>query len=119
MTEATTMHTTQNPTLKQILGHVGIQNLSLLLALAVLLSVFGYLRDDVFFSACNLTNIGMGVTILGVLAISQILVIVYGWLGISVGSIVGLTTVATAMAIEATGAAGVGLVAGVVVGAMA
>jgi ribose/xylose/arabinose/galactoside ABC-type transport system permease subunit len=119
MTEATTMQTRQNLTFNRILGRIGIQNLSLLLALAVLLLVFGYLRGDVFFSVRNLTNIGMGVAILGVLAISQTSVIVSGGLDISVGSIVGLTTVATAMAIEATGAAGAGLVAGLVVGALA
>lgn len=119
MTEASVMQNQRNLTLNRIIRRIGIQNLSLLLALAVLLLVFGYLRGDVFFSARNLTNIGMGVAILGVLAISQTSVIVSGGLDISVGSIVGLTTVATAMAIEATGAAGAGLVAGLVVGAMA
>ena len=119
MSEATTMQSRQNFSFNRILGRIGIQNLSLLLALAVLLLVFGYLRGDVFFSTRNLTNIGMGVAILGVLAISQTSVIVSGGLDISVGSIVGLTTVATAMAIEATGTAGAGLAAGLVVGALA
>lgn len=79
----------------------------------------GTLRGDVFFSTRNLLNIGMGVAILGVLAISQTGVIVSGGLDISVGSIVGLTTVATAMAIQATDAAGLGILAGLAVGALA
>ena len=55
--------------------------------------IFGALRGDVFFSSRNLLNIGLGITILGVLAMSQTVVIVAGGLDISVGSIVGLATV--------------------------
>ncbi|KFB09353.1 ABC transporter permease [Nitratireductor basaltis] len=98
---------------------VGIHNISLLVALIGLLVIFGALRGDVFFSTRNLLNIGMGVAILGVLAISQTGVIVSGGLDISVGSIVGLTTVATAMAIQSTEMAGMGLLAGLVVGGLA
>ncbi len=98
---------------------IGIHNVSLILALVVLLIIFGVQRGDVFFSARNILNIGMGVAILGVLAISQTAVIVSGGLDISVGAIVGLTTVTTAMAIDATGAAGAGPVAGMTVGALA
>lgn len=98
---------------------VGLHNLSLVLALVVLVAIFGALRGDVFFSGRNLLNIGMGVAILGVLAISQTAVIVSGGLDISVGSIVGLSTVATAMAIEASGSAGLGLVAGLALGTLA
>lgn len=98
---------------------IGIHNISLLVALAGLLIIFGVLRGDVFFSSRNLLNMGMGVAILGVLAISQTGVIVSGGLDISVGSIVGLTTVVTAMTIQATDMAGMGLVAGVLVGGLA
>lgn len=98
---------------------IGIHNLSLLVALVGLLVIFGTLRGDVFFSTRNLLNIGMGVAILGVLAISQTGVIVSGGLDISVGSIVGLTTVATAMTIQSTEAAGMGILAGVIIGALA
>ncbi|MCT4370798.1 ABC transporter permease [Yangia mangrovi] len=98
---------------------IGIHNLSLLVALVGLLLIFGILRGDVFFSTRNLLNIGMGVAILGVLAISQTGVIVSGGLDISVGSIVGLTTVATAMTIQSTEAAGMGILAGVMIGALA
>ena len=103
----------------RVIERIGIHNISLLVALVGLLVIFGVLRGDVFFSTRNLLNIGMGVAILGVLAISQTGVIVSGGLDISVGSIVGLTTVATAMAIQATDMAGAGLLAGIVVGGLA
>lgn len=100
-------------------GRVGIHNISLIIALLVLVVVFGSLRGDVFFSTRNLVNMGMGIAILGVLAISQTAVIVSGGLDISVGSIVGLTTVAVASTIQATEMAGMGIAAGVIVGAIA
>lgn len=105
--------------LKGLVDRIGLHNLSLIIALAALLVIFGTIRSDVFFSSRNLLNIGMGVAILGVLAISQTTVIVSGGLDISVGSIVGLTTVATAMTIQGTESAGLGLAAGIVLGAAA
>jgi L-arabinose transport system permease protein len=101
-----------------LVDRVGIHNVSLLIALVVLVVVFGTLRGDVFFSSRNILNIGLAITILGVLAMSQTVVIVAGGLDISVGSIVGLTTVATAMAIQATGSAAAGIGAGLVLGAL-
>lgn len=100
-------------------GRVGIHNISLILALFALLVIFGSLRGDVFFSTRNILNMGMGVAILGVLAISQTAVIVSGGLDISVGSIVGLTTVATAYTIQQFDGAGVGIAAGLAVGMLA
>ena len=118
-----TDHTTNTPnegiSMHRVIERIGIHNISLLVALVGLLVIFGVLRGDVFFSTRNLLNIGMGVAILGVLAISQTGVIVSGGLDISVGSIVGLTTVATAMTIQATDMAGLGLLAGIVIGGLA
>ena len=114
-----TATTQRGANLHRVVERVGIHNISLLTALLGLLLIFGILRGDVFFSARNLLNIGMGVAILGVLAISQTGVIVSGGLDISVGAMVGLTTVVTAMIIQTTGAAGLGIVAGLIVGALA
>jgi ribose transport system permease protein/L-arabinose transport system permease protein len=119
MTDHTVNPENSGFSMHRIVERIGIHNISLLVALMVLLMIFGTLRGDVFFSTRNLLNIGMGVAILGVLAISQTGVIVSGGLDISVGSIVGLTTVATAMAIQVTDAAGMGIVAGLAVGALA
>ncbi len=63
---------------KGMVDKIGLHNLSLIIALAALLLIFGTIRSDVFFSSRNLLNIGMGVAILGVLAISQTTVIVSG-----------------------------------------
>lgn len=119
MTEASSTTKPYTFQVSNAVNKIGIHNISLLIALAALLLIFGSIRGDVFFSARNMMNVGMGVAILGVLAISQTAVIVSGGLDISVGSIVGLTTVATALAIESTGMAGVGVIAGLVVGACA
>ncbi|MES0029732.1 ABC transporter permease [Mesorhizobium sp. M0040] len=103
----------------RIAERIGIHNISLLIALAILVLIFGTLRGDVFFSSRNLLNIGLGITILGVLAMSQTVVIVAGGLDIAVGAIVGLTTVSTAMAIQATGSPAAGILAGLVLGGLA
>src|SRR6185295_17645767 len=95
-----------------LVDRIGIHNVSLLIALIVLVVVFGTLRGDVFFSSRNILNIGLAITILGVLAMSQTVVIVAGGLDVAVGSTVGLTTVSTAMAIQATGSPAAGIGAG-------
>ncbi|MGX5831147.1 ABC transporter permease [Mesorhizobium sp. 43Arga] len=102
-----------------LVERLGVHNISLLVALAILVVIFGSLRGDVFFSSRNLLNIGLGITILGVLAMSQTVVIVGGGLDIAVGATVGLTTVSTAMAIQATGSPAAGIVAGLVLGGLA
>jgi len=104
-------------TLQRLADRIGIQNLSLIFALIVLCAIFGYLRGDVFFSSRNILNIGLAVTILGVLAMSQTVVIVSGGLDISVGSTVGFATVATAMVAQATDSAAAAVLAGLLVGA--
>jgi len=103
----------------RVVERLGVHNISLLVALAILIIIFGSLRGDVFFSSRNLLNIGLGVTILGVLAMSQTVVIVAGGLDIAVGATVGLTTVSTAMAIQATGSPAAGIIAGLVLGGLA
>ncbi|WP_292123039.1 hypothetical protein [Mesorhizobium sp.] len=42
-----------------LFGRIGAQNISLLIALVVLLAIFGALRPDVFFTPRNLINIGL------------------------------------------------------------
>jgi ribose/xylose/arabinose/galactoside ABC-type transport system permease subunit len=104
---------------RTLLGRVGAQNASLLIALAVLLVIFGALRPDVFFTPRNLVNIGLSITILGLLAMAQTVVIVSGGLDISVGSVVGLTTMVVAVAINAVDSVWVGVAAGLAAGTLA
>jgi ribose/xylose/arabinose/galactoside ABC-type transport system permease subunit len=104
---------------RSLFGRIGAQNLSLLIALAILLVIFGSIRPDVFFTPRNLVNIGLAITILGLLAMAQTIVIVSGGLDISVGSIVGLTTMVVAVAINAVDSVWVGVVAGLAAGTLA
>ena len=107
----------RRPILQRAADRVGVHNISLIVALIVLCAIFGYLRGDVFFSSRNILNIGLAVTILGVLAMSQTVVIVSGGLDVSVGSTVGFATVATAMVAQSSGSAALAVLAGLVVGA--
>jgi len=101
------------------LRSAGTHNLSLVLALACLIAIFGGIRSDVFFSARNIENIGQGMAILGILATAQTIVIVSGGLDISVGAVVGLSTVCIALGVQQTGSAAVGIVFGLLIGAVA
>jgi ribose/xylose/arabinose/galactoside ABC-type transport system permease subunit len=107
------------PASKGWLSRIGAQNVSLLIALVVLLAIFGALRPDVFFTPRNLINIGLAVTILGILAMAQTVVIVSGGLDISVGSIVGLSTMVLAVAVQETGSIPVGILACLAAGLLA
>jgi ribose transport system permease protein/L-arabinose transport system permease protein len=98
---------------------VGTHNLSLLIALACLIAIFGGIRSDVFFSARNIENIGQGIAILGILATAQTIVIISGGLDISVGAIVGLSTVCIALGVQLTGSAAAGILLGLIVGGVA
>lgn len=119
MTMTTASPDALRPQRRGILARIGSQNLSLLIALVILLAIFGALRPDVFFTPRNLVNIGLAITILGILAMAQTIVIVSGGLDISVGSIVGLSTMVLAVAVQATGSIAVGVLAGLAAGLFA
>ena len=117
MTDATTGSRQRVSTI--LFSRIGSQNISLLIALVVLLAIFGTLRPDVFFTSRNLINIGLAVTILGILAMAQTVVIVSGGLDISVGSIVGLSTMVLAVAAQESGSIPVGIMTGLLAGLLA
>jgi ribose transport system permease protein/L-arabinose transport system permease protein len=96
----------------------GAQNISLLIALALLVAVIGSQNQD-FFRTSNLINIGVAISVLGVVSIVMTVVIVSGGLDISVGSTAGLASVAAAGALTAVDSAGFGIAAGVAIGAVA
>lgn len=97
---------------------LGAQNISLLIALALLVAVIGSQNQD-FFLTSNLINIGVAISVLGVVSIVMTVVIVSGGLDISVGSTAGLASVAAAGALTAVDSAGFGIAAGVAIGAVA
>jgi ribose transport system permease protein len=101
---------------------VGVQNISLLIAIALVVAIIGS-QDPLFFTGGNLKVIGTAVAIAGLLAVVQTLVIIMGALDISVGSIAGLTSVTSAMIFTAAGpvlgvvgAIGVGILCGLING---
>ncbi|MFB4354726.1 ABC transporter permease [Microbacterium sp. LS_15] len=107
---------------RRILGGVGVQNVSLILAIVLVVAVIG-LQNPLFFSVANLKVIGTAIAIMGLLAVVQTIVIILGALDISVGSIAGLTSVTSAMIFTAAGpvlgvagAIGIGVLCGLVNG---
>ncbi|MFJ4189313.1 ABC transporter permease [Kitasatospora sp. NPDC089509] len=99
------------------LAALGGQNLSLLGALVAVLALFGWLNDN-FLSWDNIQGITEAVTIAGLLAVVQTVVIVCGGLDISVGSQAGLASVTSAMVFTSTGSsAPLGIGAALLIGA--
>lgn len=98
-TAPTTPATTAVPRTPWWLGavrSVGVQNLILVAAIVILVLAIGS-QNSAFFLASNLKTIGMAVTISGLLAVVQTVVIILGGIDISVGSVAGLASVTSAM----------------------
>lgn len=63
-------------------------------------------QSDAFLTGTNMQNVGRAVAVVGLLAIGQAFVILLGEIDISVGAVVGLSTVTTALAVQEFGAVG-------------
>lgn len=96
---------------------VGGQNISLFVALALLVAVIGAQNENLFLPA-NLTTIGTSVAILGVIAIGQTVVMIVGGLDISVGSEAGVASVVCAMVFTSSGSALLGILVAICVGVL-
>jgi ribose transport system permease protein len=103
--------------LRRTVDAVGVQNVSLLIALGALVAIIGAQNSD-FFLVSNIKTIGTTVSIVGVLAVVQTLVMLIGGLDISVGSAAGLTSVVSAMVFTSQHSAGVGILAALGVGVL-
>jgi ribose transport system permease protein len=101
--------------LRHALDVVGVQNLSLIVALIVLCAAIGS-QNSHFFLVSNIRTIGTTVAIVGILAVVQTTVMLLGGLDISVGSAAGLTSVASAMVFTSSSSAALGILVGLVVG---
>jgi len=97
-----------------MLNAVGVQNISLLIAIAVLMIIIGT-QNPLFFGLDNVRVIGTAVAVTGLLAVVQTVVIIMGALDISVGSIAGLTSVTSAMIFTVAGPA-LGVAGAIVIG---
>ncbi|TPW30346.1 ABC transporter permease [Pararhizobium mangrovi] len=103
---------------RRVLNAIGVQNISLVIALILLVAFIGSQNSNFFYTS-NLATIGTTVAIVGILAVVQTVVMLIGGLDISVGSQAGLTSVTSAMIFMATGSATAGIVGALVVGAAA
>jgi D-xylose transport system permease protein len=73
-----------------------LKTYTMILALAFIWLLFGFLTDWIFFSPRNLSNLFRQMTIVSFLSIGMVLVIVTGNIDLSVGSAVGLVSAITA-----------------------
>ena len=103
---------------RRVLDTIGVQNLSLLVALGALVAIIGAQNSD-FFLVSNIKTIGTTVSIVGILAVVQTVVMLIGGLDISVGSAAGLTSVVSAMVFTSQASAALGILAALVVGVLA
>jgi ribose transport system permease protein len=102
---------------RRVLNAIGVQNISLLIALGILVAIIGS-KNSNFFLISNIKTIGTTVSIVGVLAVVQTVVMLIGGLDISVGSAAGLTSVVSAMVFTSSHSAGLGILAALGVGVL-
>jgi ribose transport system permease protein/L-arabinose transport system permease protein len=100
---------------------IGPENLSLLIAL-VLLVVLITTQTPYFFVPRNLLNVGMNISVVGLLAVGMTFVIVSNGLDISVGSIAGVASISSAIMVtylhSVPGGIAVGIALGAILGAV-
>lgn len=102
--------------LRSVLDLVGAQNLILISAIVLLSAGLSVANPD-FLLASNLMTIGMAVTISGLLAVVQTVVMILGGIDLTVGSVAGLASVTSAMVFTATNSA-FGVLGALLVGAL-
>jgi ribose transport system permease protein len=102
---------------RRAVSAVGGQNISLFVALGLLIAVIGVQNGNLFLPQ-NLTTIGTSVAILGIIAIGQTVVMIAGGLDISVGSEAGVASVVCAMVFTSSGSAILGVVVAIGIGAV-
>ncbi|ARJ04029.1 L-arabinose ABC transporter permease [Cnuibacter physcomitrellae] len=101
--------------LRRVISAIGVQNISLIIAIAIVVAIIG-IQNPLFFTVPNLKVIGTAIAIVGLLAVVQTIVIILGALDISVGSVAGLTSVASAMIFTSTSSAALGVLGAVIIG---
>lgn len=100
----------------KVMTFVGAENLSLIIALILLVLAVSS-QTEFLFASRNLFNIGQNMAVVGLIAVGMTLVIVSNGLDISVGSIAGCASVVCALIVTGSGSVGGGLVGGIAIGA--
>lgn len=103
------------PLIRRTLRLIGAENLSLIIALIILVALI-VSQTEFFFSARNLFNIGQNMAVVGLIAVGMTMVIVSAGLDISVGSIAGCASVVCALMVSQLGTVAGGIGAGVAIG---
>ncbi|MDX3926427.1 MAG: ABC transporter permease [Shinella sp.] len=88
------------------------------LVMLILLFVGLAFYSEYFFTSRNLANYARQISVVGIVALGQALVIICGGIDLSVGSTIGLAAVTAAMVSALTGMPGVGLVAAILCGTL-
>lgn len=117
MSSSSIQPSSSNNPLKAITRFVGAENLSLIIALVLLVALIAS-QTPFFFAPRNLMNIGMNLSVVGLLGVGMTIVIVSGALDISVGSIAGVASVVSAMLVTYAGTVLGGVAVGVLAGAI-
>ncbi len=117
MSQTTTQRPAASNPLKAITRFVGAENLSLIIALVILVVLIAS-QTPFFFAPRNLMNIGMNLAVVGLLGVGMTIVIVSGALDISVGSIAGVASVVSAIFVTHLGTVPGGIFMGVLAGAL-
>lgn len=105
----------RQPLHQRFMQFVGAENLSLVIALIIMVALIAS-QTEFFFSARNLLNIGQNMAVVGLIAIGMTLVIVSAGLDISVGSIAGCASVVCALMVTQVGTVVGGVFFGVCIG---
>lgn len=75
---------------------IGVQNEILIIAIIVMVAIIGTANSN-FFRFSNLSIVGQSVAIMGILSITQMIIIIMGGIDMTVGSVAGLGSVVSAM----------------------
>jgi ribose/xylose/arabinose/galactoside ABC-type transport system permease subunit len=105
--------------LRSVAGAIGVENLSLLIALGCVVAIIAAQTDKFFLPQNLLNSLGQNIAVLGLVAVGQTVIIVAAALDISVGSIAGVASVVAAIVVGETGAMQLGLAAGILAGLVA
>ncbi|HEX9118105.1 MAG TPA: ABC transporter permease [Anaerolineae bacterium] len=92
------------------------ERLGLIVALIALALLISLLAPSKFLRPVNIMNIILAISITGLVAIAETVIMISGGLDVSVGAIVGISSVFAALAIKATNNVIVGVLAGLIMG---
>ena len=102
----------------RVVREIGPQNLGLVVGL-ILLALAIRTQTDRIFITSNLLDIGVAVSILGILAVAQMIVIISGGLDISIGSTATLSGILAAQTLSHGSGTTVGIAVGLGIGLLA